>query len=168
MARPGRDSPIVSFLDLEDCSSDEKEEILTILHGPPPPLPLPSKPGVSIGHKYFTHSCAGLVTSSILLYYLFTINERCAKVRFQQTHNQGLRQLSWDIHCNISYLLIISFPPVNESNFSRNSGKYATLPAKKSSDAIMDVTVDHYSGVLASSEFSVSEQFFTLRLRDAL
>lgn len=34
---------------------------------------------------------------------------------------------------------------VNESNFSRNSGKYATLPAKKSSDAIMDVTVDHYS-----------------------
>ena len=57
---------------------------------------------------------------------------------------------------------------MNESNFSRNSGKYATLPAKKSSDAIMDVTVDHYSGVLASSEFSVSEQFFTLRLRDAL
>ena len=48
------------------------------------------------------------------------------------------------------------FFPVNESNFSRNSGKYATLPAKKSSDAIMDVTVDHYSGVLASSEFSVS------------
>ena len=88
-----RDSPTVSFLDLEDCSSDEKEEILTILHGPPPPLPLPSKPGVSIGHKYFTHSCAGLVTSSILFYELFKINERCAKVRFQQTHNQGLHQL---------------------------------------------------------------------------
>ena len=43
----------------------------------------------------------GLVTNAILLCWLFTIKDRCKKVRFQQTHNQGLRQLlltvSWDL-----------------------------------------------------------------------
>ena len=43
----------------------------------------------------------GLVTNSILFYWLFKIKDRCKKVRFQQTHNQGLRQLlltvSWDL-----------------------------------------------------------------------
>ena len=43
----------------------------------------------------------GLVTNSILFCCLFTIRDQCKKVRFQQTHNQGLRQLlltlSWDL-----------------------------------------------------------------------
>ena len=43
----------------------------------------------------------GLVTNSILFCWLFEIKDRCKKVRFQQTHNQGLRQLlltvSWDL-----------------------------------------------------------------------
>ena len=42
-----------------------------------------------------------LVTNSILFCCLFSIEERCKKVRFLQTHNQGLRQLlltvSWDL-----------------------------------------------------------------------
>ena len=44
---------------------------------------------------------AGLVTNSILFCWLFKIKDRCKKVRFLQTHNQGLRQLlltvSWDL-----------------------------------------------------------------------
>ena len=44
---------------------------------------------------------AGLVTNSILLCWLFTIKDQCKRVRFQQTHNQGLCQLlltmSWDL-----------------------------------------------------------------------
>ena len=36
---------------------------------------------------------SGLVTNSILFSCLFTIKDRCAKVRFQQTYNQGLHQL---------------------------------------------------------------------------
>ena len=44
---------------------------------------------------------AGLVTNSILFCWLFKIKNWCKKVRFQQTHNQGLRQLlltvSWDL-----------------------------------------------------------------------
>ena len=36
---------------------------------------------------------AGLVTNSILFCRLFNIKDRCKKVRFQQTHSQGLRQL---------------------------------------------------------------------------
>ena len=43
----------------------------------------------------------GLATNSILFCLLFSIKDRCNKVRFQQTHNQGLRQLlltvSWDL-----------------------------------------------------------------------
>ena len=43
----------------------------------------------------------GLVTNSILLCGLFKIKDQCKKVRFQQTHNQGLRQLlltvSWEL-----------------------------------------------------------------------
>ena len=42
---------------------------------------------------------SGHYLNSILL--LFKIKDRCKKVRFQQTHNQGLRQLlltvSWDL-----------------------------------------------------------------------
>ena len=42
------------------------------------------------------------VTNSIIFCWLFTIKDRCKKVRFQQTYNQGLRQLfltvSWDLH----------------------------------------------------------------------
>ena len=41
-----------------------------------------------------------LVTNSILFCWLFTFNDQCKKVRFQQTHNQGLHQLltvSWDL-----------------------------------------------------------------------
>ena len=44
---------------------------------------------------------AGLVTNSILFCCLFKIKERCKIVRFQQKHNQGLRQslltVSWDL-----------------------------------------------------------------------
>ena len=44
---------------------------------------------------------AGLSTNSIFFCFLFTFKDRCAKVRFQQTHNQGLHQLiltvSWDL-----------------------------------------------------------------------
>ena len=44
---------------------------------------------------------AGLVTNSILFCWLFTIKDRCKKGSFQQTHNQGLRQLllmvSWGL-----------------------------------------------------------------------
>ena len=36
---------------------------------------------------------AGMVTNSILFLWLFTIKERCNIMHFQQTHNQGLRQL---------------------------------------------------------------------------
>ena len=43
----------------------------------------------------------GLVINSILFCWLFKIKDRCKKVRFQQTHNQGLCQLlltvSWDL-----------------------------------------------------------------------
>ena len=43
----------------------------------------------------------GLAANSILFCSLFTITDWCAKVRFQQTHNQGLHQLlltvSWDL-----------------------------------------------------------------------
>ena len=43
----------------------------------------------------------GLVTNSILVCWLFKIMDRCKKVRFLQTQNQGLRQLllkvSWDL-----------------------------------------------------------------------
>ena len=43
----------------------------------------------------------GLVTNSILFCSIFKIKDRCKKVRFLQTHNQGLRQLlltvSWDL-----------------------------------------------------------------------
>ena len=46
-------------------------------------------------------SSPGLVTNSILFCSLFKIKNWCQKVRFQQTHNQGLRQLlltvSWDL-----------------------------------------------------------------------
>ena len=42
-----------------------------------------------------------LVTNSIIFCWLFSIKDRCIKVRFQQTHNQSLRQLlltvSWDL-----------------------------------------------------------------------
>ena len=38
----------------------------------------------------------GLVTNSILFYWLFKIMDRCKKVRFQQTHNPGMRQLFLD------------------------------------------------------------------------
>ena len=48
-----------------------------------------------------TGSRAGPVTNSILFCWLFKIKDRRKKVRFQQTHNQGLRQLlltlSWDL-----------------------------------------------------------------------
>ena len=41
-----------------------------------------------------------LVTNSIILCWLFTINDWCEKVRLQQTHYQSLRQLflmvSWE------------------------------------------------------------------------
>ena len=44
----------------------------------------------------------GLVTNFTLFCGVFTINHQCKKVRFQQTHNQSLRQLllsvSWDLH----------------------------------------------------------------------
>ena len=44
---------------------------------------------------------SGLVTNSIIFCRLFTIKDRCKKVRFLQTQNQGLRQLlltvSWDL-----------------------------------------------------------------------
>ena len=44
---------------------------------------------------------SGLVTNSIRFCWLFTIKDRCKKVLFQQTHNQGLHQLlltvSWDL-----------------------------------------------------------------------
>ena len=36
---------------------------------------------------------AGLVTNAILFCRLFKIKDQCKKVRFQQTHNQGLRHL---------------------------------------------------------------------------
>ena len=46
-------------------------------------------------------SSPGLVTNSILFCWLFTIKNRCKKVRFQQTHNQVLIQLMltvfWDL-----------------------------------------------------------------------
>ena len=35
----------------------------------------------------------GLANNSILFCLLFTIKDRCKKVHFQPTHNQGLRQL---------------------------------------------------------------------------
>ena len=38
-----------------------------------------------------------LVTNSILFCTLFTIKDWCKVVRFQQTHNQGLRQLLWTV-----------------------------------------------------------------------
>ena len=51
---------------------------------------------------YLHESSAGLVTNSILFCRLFTIKDRCKKVRSQQTHNQGLRPMlftvSWDLH----------------------------------------------------------------------
>ena len=54
-------------------------------------------PMVGWNGKYFS----GLVTISILFCWLFKIEDRCKKVRFQQAHNQGLRQLlltvSWDL-----------------------------------------------------------------------
>ena len=44
---------------------------------------------------------SGLVPNSIIFCCLFTIKDRCKTVRFQQTHNQGFRQLlltvSWDL-----------------------------------------------------------------------
>ena len=44
---------------------------------------------------------SGLVTNSIVFCWLFKIKDWCTKVHFQQTHNQGLRQLlltvSWDL-----------------------------------------------------------------------
>ena len=36
----------------------------------------------------------GHVANSVLFCWLFTIKDRCKKVRFQQTHNQGLHRLS--------------------------------------------------------------------------
>ena len=59
---------------------------------------------LEVGHKvepqgHFLGS-AGLVTNSILSCWLFKIKDWCKKVRFQLTHNKGLRQLflmmSWD------------------------------------------------------------------------
>ena len=48
------------------------------------------------------YSCPGLFTNSIVLCWLLTIKDRCKKLRFQQTHNQGLHKLllnlSWDLH----------------------------------------------------------------------
>ena len=51
--------------------------------------------------RFLCWSPAGLVTNSILFCWLFKIRDCCKQVRFQQTHNQGLRQLlmtvSWDL-----------------------------------------------------------------------
>ena len=38
-------------------------------------------------------SRSGYRTDSIIFCRIFTIKDRCKKVRFQQTHNEGLRQL---------------------------------------------------------------------------
>ena len=58
-------------------------------------------PKPHITRAAYTTSTTGLVTNSILFCRLFTIKDRYAKVRFQQTHNQGLQQLfltvSWDL-----------------------------------------------------------------------
>ena len=42
---------------------------------------------------FFRYIKPGLVTNSILFCLLFKIEDQCNKVRFLQTHNQGLRQL---------------------------------------------------------------------------
>ena len=50
---------------------------------------------------FMTFEETGLVTNSILFCRLFTIKDRCKQMHFQQTHNQGLRQMlltvSWDL-----------------------------------------------------------------------
>ena len=56
--------------------------------------------GPQLRHVY-CRRLPGLLTNSILFGGLFKIKDQCKKVRFQQTHNQGLRQLlltvSWDL-----------------------------------------------------------------------
>ena len=61
--------------------------------------PLRIKPGG--GQESQGLALPGQVTSSILFCGLFKIKDQWKQVRFQQTHNQGLRQLfltvSWDL-----------------------------------------------------------------------
>ena len=51
--------------------------------------------------KFKDYVAPGLATNPILFRWLFTIKDQGGKVRFLQTHNQGLRQLlltvSWDL-----------------------------------------------------------------------
>jgi len=44
---------------------------------------------------------SGLVTNSILFCWLFKIKDRRKKVRFQQMHNQGLRQLLFTVSLDL-------------------------------------------------------------------
>ena len=49
---------------------------------------------------------AGLVTNSILFCWLIKIKDRCKKMRFHQTHNQGLRQLLLTPDCVLGLLCL--------------------------------------------------------------
>ena len=53
----------------------------------------------------------GKVTYSTLFCWLFTIKDRCKQVRFQQTHNQGLRQLfltvSWELCAYLCFSVVL-------------------------------------------------------------
>ena len=58
----------------------------------------------------------GLVTNSILFCWLFRIKDRCKKVRFQQTHNQGLRQLLLTVSRKQKKIELVSRPVLYAQN----------------------------------------------------
>ena len=58
-------------------------------------------PAHCVSVLYLVRKTTGLVTYSNLFCWLLTIKDQCKNIHFQQTHNQGLRQLfstvSWDL-----------------------------------------------------------------------
>ena len=88
---------------------------------------------------------AGPVTNSILSCWLLSIKDRCKKVRFQQKHNQGLRQL----------LLTMSWPRVAQltvslylcSSGSNTRGKSRALEGRRVSSKIPSMVWDVDEGV---------------------
>ena len=71
----------------------------------------------------------GLANNSILFCWLFTIKDLCKKVRFQQTHNQGFRQLlfmvSWNLP-SMAHLTVFLYLCSSRSN-ARGEGPWRAL-----------------------------------------
>ena len=100
LLNPGISSPWLP-LALAVCDRMDpaaRDKLLDVLQNDLKNISLESKRSKSLSA---VRESAGLVTNSILFRWLFTFMDWCQRVRFQQTHNQGLRQLlltvSWDL-----------------------------------------------------------------------